>query len=508
MSEAPRRGYRWYALGLLTLLNILSYVDRNVIFGLFEPIKQELSLTDAQLGWLGSAYVLLFSLAAFPLGVLSDLRSRRAVVAGGVALFSAFTALGGLARSFLQLFVVRATVGVGGAGFAPASTSLVADYFTGPRRAFAIGILSAGVPVGGALGFLAGAQLHAMYGWRVAFMAVGLPGLFLVGVAGQLIDPTRAPGSVKLRELVKRLELGVMTLIRQFEPLILFSILGGLAAWWVDRHYGADSRYDVAAFVTAALLGLTANIGWWVWQIRRDRIDETPFAPSVTGAVGDVFEELRRAFTVVLRTPTLVYVFLAGAMFSFGLNGLVAWGPSFATRALGWPTAEATVQLALPAVLAGTFGTMAGGFVADWLRRYTDSSRIVATALGMLIGGPIALYALTVRDPALFRWVFGIAFFFLTWYNGPLSAVTFDVVPTRISSSVMGAYLMFIHVAGDAIALPLVGNLSDRFGLEKAVLILPLVSILGGGVILLGMRSVRRDMARAALPTGEYQAVI
>ena len=77
-------GYRWYALGLLSLLNILSYVDRNVIFGLFEPIKHDLGLTDGQLGWLGSAYVLLFSVAAFPMGVLSDLRSRRAVVAAGM----------------------------------------------------------------------------------------------------------------------------------------------------------------------------------------------------------------------------------------------------------------------------------------------------------------------------------------------------------------------------------------------------------------------------------------
>ncbi|MBW8773090.1 MAG: MFS transporter, partial [Gemmatimonadetes bacterium] len=76
--------YRWYALALLSVLNILSYVDRNVIFGLFEPIKHDLGLTDGQLGWLGSAYVLLFSVAAFPMGVLSDLRSRRAVVATGV----------------------------------------------------------------------------------------------------------------------------------------------------------------------------------------------------------------------------------------------------------------------------------------------------------------------------------------------------------------------------------------------------------------------------------------
>ena len=76
-------GYRWYALGLLALINLLNYIDRNVIYALFEPIKADLSLTDSQLGWLGSAYILVFSIAALPFGVLSDLRSRRAVIAAG-----------------------------------------------------------------------------------------------------------------------------------------------------------------------------------------------------------------------------------------------------------------------------------------------------------------------------------------------------------------------------------------------------------------------------------------
>jgi hypothetical protein len=104
--------------------------------------------------------------------------------------------------------------------------------------------------------------------------------------------------------------------------------------------------------------------------------------------------------------------------------------------------------------------------------------------------------------------LFSAAFFFLTWYNGPLAATIFDVVPARISATVVGAYLLFIHLAGDAIALPLVGILSDRIGIDKAVLVLPMVSILGGGVVLFAMQYVRRDMARASLPTAEYQAVI
>src|SRR5690606_37646604 len=114
----------WTALALLAFINILNYLDRNVIFALFEPIKLELGLTDAQLGWLGSAYILVFSLAALPLGVLSDLKSRKGVIAGGVALWSAFTALGGLVRSYWQLFVCRAAVGIGEAAFGPAASSM------------------------------------------------------------------------------------------------------------------------------------------------------------------------------------------------------------------------------------------------------------------------------------------------------------------------------------------------------------------------------------------------
>lgn len=500
--------YRWYALALLALLNVLGYLDRNVIFGLFEPIKHELQLTDAQLGWLGSAYVLMFSITAFPFGLLSDLRSRRAVVAAGVTIWSTFTSLGGLVRSFGQLFVMRSAVGIGGAAFGPASNSLVADYFPGQRRAVAFAILSSGVPVGGALGFWLGGQLQGMYGWRVAFFAVGVPGLLLAALAARLIDPSRTPEPVKLRMVLERFEVGIATLLRQFAPLLVGSLVGVVAAWQLARSFSETSAMETAVLAGAVGLGLAVNIFWWLRQIQRDRIADTPFGPSFTGPVGDVLEELHRAFRVVLRTPTLLYVFLAGAMISFGLNGLVGWGPTFASRELGWTTAEATQQMGVSAVVAGSLGTLIGGVVADFLRPRTDSSRVIASAVGILIGGPIALYTLTIRDPVLFVRLFAIAFFFLTWYNGPLSAMIFDVVPARISASVVGAYLMFIHLAGDAIALPLVGTLSDKIGIDRAILLLPAVSLAGGFVVLLASRSVTRDMARASLPTAEYQAVI
>ena len=148
------RRYGGYALAVLTATNLLNYLERNAIFALFEPVKRDLGLTDGQLGWLGTAYVLVFSLAALPLGLLGDLRSRRGVIAGGIALWSLGTALSGLAMGFTSLFVARALVGFGGAAAAAASASMVADYFSGHRRALAMGIFMSGLAVGGVLGIL------------------------------------------------------------------------------------------------------------------------------------------------------------------------------------------------------------------------------------------------------------------------------------------------------------------------------------------------------------------
>jgi sugar phosphate permease len=136
--------------------------------------------------------------------------------------------------------------------------------------------------------------------------------------------------------------------------------------------------------------------------------------------------------------------------------------------------------------------------LADWLRRYTVMGRVLTIALGLLVGGPLALWLLTVRDLRVFVPVFACAFFFLSWFNGPIAAVIFDVVPAKVSATVAGAYLLFIHLVGDTVAFPLVGALSDRFGLDRAVLLLPSVAILGGMVILGASRTVGADMLRAA----------
>jgi MFS family permease len=488
----PTRAYSWYALGLLALINLLNYIDRNVIYALFEPIKRDLALTDSQLGWLGSAYIFVFSVAALPVGVLSDLRSRRAVIAGGVSVWSAFTFLSGLVNSFGQLFTCRALVGVGEAAYGPAAASLVADYFPARGRAVAMGILSSGIALGGVLGLLLGAHFEGLYGWRVAFMTVGVPGFMLAVLVSRLVDPTRMAARLTVRSFLRDFEIGVLPLLRNLWPLLGGVAIGGVAAYWLDRSYGADSKVDLAVFSAAVGLGLALTILRWVRRTPADGGDEPPFGRGISGAFDDILVALR----IVLHTPTLVYVFAAGAMISFGLNGIVGWGPTFVSRELELSAAAAAALLGKWGLIAGTAGTLFGGVLADWLRRRYETARVIVVALGLLLGGPLALWLLTIRDPTLFQAVFAMAFFCLSWYNGPMTAVIFDVVPSRISATVAGAYLLFIHIAGDAIALPLVGSLSDRFGLDRAVLLLPLVVIVGGVTVLGAIRTVGRDMHR------------
>ncbi len=482
--------YRWYALGLLALINLLNYLDRNVIFALFEPIKRDLGLTDTQLGWLGSAYILVFSVAALPFGVISDLRSRRAVIAAGVTVWSAFTALGAAVRNFGHLFICRAAVGIGEAAFGPAAASLVADYFPGKGRAAAMGILSSGIALGGVLGIGLGGVLEKHYGWRVAFLVVGIPGMLCAVAAARLVDPTRRPSTVTLREFFAGRDGAVAMLRRDFPCTMIGVAVGFGTAIALGRVY--DSKLDVAVLGAAVGLGLAGDILRWARLIRSGKIGTTPLGGELGGAIDDIVGAVKR----VLATPTLVYVFVAGAMISFGMNGIVGWGPTFIARELGLTSSQAATLLGKWGLLAGTAGTLFGGGLADWLRRYTDQARVITVALGLLIGAPAAIWLLTVRDQTIFIPVFFGAFFFLSWYNGPLTAVIFDVVPARVGATVAGAYLLFIHLAGDAIAFPLVGALSDRFGIDRAVFVLPSMALLGGLVVLGAIRTVGADMRR------------
>jgi predicted MFS family arabinose efflux permease len=176
----PSDAYRRYVLGLLLVVYVVNFLDRQILTILLEPIKQEFALSDAQLGLLGGlAFAFFYTLLGLPIAMWADRGSRKHIIALALFVWSAMTVVSGWATSFATLLLARIGVGIGEAGGSPPSHSLLADYFPPQRRGFALGVYAAGIPIGGAIGALAGGWIGAYFGWRTAFVVVGLPGILL-----------------------------------------------------------------------------------------------------------------------------------------------------------------------------------------------------------------------------------------------------------------------------------------------------------------------------------------
>lgn len=172
--------YRNYVLGLLMVVGVFSWVDRQIFAVLLESIKLEFSFSDTQLGLLGGvAFGLFYATVGLPVAWLADKFNRRNIIAIALGTWSLMTALCGMATGFTSLFLARMGVGIGEAGGSPPSQSLISDYFPPERRGFALGVLFMYLPLGFLVGFLVGGWVNQFFGWRTAFMVVGLPGVIL-----------------------------------------------------------------------------------------------------------------------------------------------------------------------------------------------------------------------------------------------------------------------------------------------------------------------------------------
>jgi len=185
--------YRYVVLAMLVLSYTFNFLDRQILGILKEPIKQELGLTDTQLGLMGGlAFAMLYSTLAVPIAWLADRTSRSWIMTGALGLWSAFTMACGLATGFWSLFLARVGVGFGEAGGVAPAYSLVSDYFPRAQRARALAAYSFGIPVGSALGILFGGLIAASMSWRVAFVIVGGAGVLFAPIFKLVVkDPVR-----------------------------------------------------------------------------------------------------------------------------------------------------------------------------------------------------------------------------------------------------------------------------------------------------------------------------
>jgi len=180
------------ALVVLTLTNFFNYLDRYVVSALVESLKRsELHLSDAELGALATGFILVYMLASPIFGTLGDRGARPRLIAGGVAIWSVATALGGLAGRFATLFAARSSVGVGEAAYGTIAPALLADSFPPARRGRVFAIFYAAIPVGSAAGYVLGGLIDQHFGWRAAFFVAGAPGLLLAWATARLADPPR-----------------------------------------------------------------------------------------------------------------------------------------------------------------------------------------------------------------------------------------------------------------------------------------------------------------------------
>ena len=406
--------YRRYALGLLLAVNLLNYIDRQVLFAVFPLIKLDLNITDTALGFLGSAFMFSYMILAPLFGWLGDRWSRTRLASGGLVVWSLATALAGYAPGYRTLLAARATVGVGEASFGTVSPGLIADFFPKERRGRVLSWFYVAIPVGSALGYLLGGVLGQRYGWHTAFLLVGVPGLLLAIPIEMLRTPPRggddahphqATGHPLPKGAGKSAASGYGALFRNrsficntLAMAAMTFAIGGLAQWipsFLFRVHSLDVAKANTLFgattVMAGILGTMA--GGWLgdrWQKRSGKgyllvsgwgfLFGTPFAvwailaPGLTSCMTAIFIA---EFFLFLNTGPLNTVIInvsnpAVRAMAFAVNifFIHALGDAVSPSILGWLSDQWGLRSALlitpcAMALAGLFCFICGRFVVQ-----------------------------------------------------------------------------------------------------------------------------------------------
>jgi MFS family permease len=278
-KASPERNAR-LVLAVLLVAYIFNFLDRQILGILAQPIKADLHLSDTEFGAVGGlAFALLYSVLGVPLAYLADRTSRSGVIAGSLAVWSAFTALCGTAAGYGQLFFYRLGVGIGEAGGVAPSYALIADYFPPDRRARALAIFSLGIPIGLAAGTVAGAYIAAALDWRAAFIAMGVAGIVLAPILRLVVRDRTRPA---VRDAAEPLGRVFPMLARKPAFWLLAfassasSLCGyGLALWTPSvliRSFGLDligtANFLASLLLIGGCIGVFAG-GWFADRLGR-----------------------------------------------------------------------------------------------------------------------------------------------------------------------------------------------------------------------------------------------
>ena len=316
----PPAGYAWYVVGVLTLAYVFSFIDRQILNLMVNPIRRDLGISEKQMSLLmGASFAVFYTFLGIPLGRLADTRSRRAIIAIGIACWSVMTAGCGLAKTFWQLALMRMGVGVGEASLSPSAYSLISDYFRPEQRSTAMSVYSMGIYIGSGLAYVLGGLViqsassqesfllplvGSLRSWQLVFLIVGLPGLLVAPLLLTIREPTRK-GARRTKDgftAMPSASMGeVWAYVRDNRATLLYLNLGigmvtlfayGAASWipslFIRRHGWTQGN-------TGLVFGLIVGVGGTVgivtggrmadWLRQRGHTDAN-LRVALLGAVG------------------------------------------------------------------------------------------------------------------------------------------------------------------------------------------------------------------------------
>lgn len=487
--------YAYYALTLLIVANLFNYLDRHIVSILAPAIQAELHLTDAQIGFLlGTAFAVLYGVLGIPMGRIADALSRTRLMAFGLALWSAMTALSGGATSFLGLGAARVGVGVGEATANPVAHSLLCDYFPARNRSAVLGgyLASVHLGIGGSLvlgGLLIQNWSHwctsfpgaacSLSSWRASFLIVGIPGLVLAILIAFLREPPRPAAHVSLP--AGKLILRELSAAMPPFTLFLLARVGGRRA--------AVSNIVFLLLVTLAAVGIARLTGDWAQWIA---VAVGVYSVATWAQILKYSDPPLYALT--FGCPTFMYSMFGGAFLTCFVGTVGIWAAPYAMRTLPGTPGQIGIALGLAQLGTAVFSVTIGGFVADWWKRRDLRAPIWIAFVALIVPIPMLFVLLSAKTLAGFVGAFCILTFFSMSWPGSFAALVQDLVLVRMRGAAAAIFSLVMIVMASGLGPYWAGKISTitgslTTGLYALLAFVPLAAIM----LALAARRIRRE---------------
>ncbi len=440
---------RRFVFGVFFAISAFNYLDRYVLVGAANTVAKELGFSLDGIGIVTSAFIVVYTLSTIPLGMWADRTKRKNVVTICLVIWSVATALSAFSVNLLTLFLSRMVLGIGEAGYFPAGTALLSDYFERASRSRIMSWWSAAQYVGVLGGFALGGALAGLYigSWRLAFLVTGIPGLLLALLVWKIHEPGRNQ---------------------------------------------ADEAIPQAGLVASPVV---------------DEV-ETPLSTSSSQGALRLVQTLLRIRTLAALVVMQIFAYFVLGVASTFLPTYLQQHDTF-----GLKSGAAGLYSGGVVVVGGLLGTVLGGFLADVLSRRYAGGRMLICGISFLCATPVFVLAMLARNFIAFTLCLLLTVLLLAVYNGPSTAATQDIVPSWLRASAVAVSIMLAHLFGDAFSPALVGilaaNIDPTHGLhfqasmagqDLSMALLWTCTpalVLAGLVGILGSRWMKADIASA-----------